>query len=152
MTDQARKHAIGLAGEFLVAGELLRRGIHAAVTYGNAKKADVVAINGDKATAPEVKTTSADKWVLGGSLPDDPAKMWVLVYLPVVETEPPQYFVITGAELHTLLLPGHEAYLQRYREKRGKEFTGPGVVSIQRSTLEPEHAGAWSKVVRAVSI
>ena len=40
MSDQARKHVLGLAGEFLVAGEILRRGI-TAVTYGNAKKADV---------------------------------------------------------------------------------------------------------------
>lgn len=39
MTAQSRKHTLGLSGEFLVAGELLRRGLHASVTYGNAKKA-----------------------------------------------------------------------------------------------------------------
>jgi len=147
MTNQARKHAIGLAGEFLVAGELLRRGIQAAVTYGNAKKADVVAINGTKATALEVKTTSADKWVLGGTLPEDDAgKVWVLVYLPVPDSEPPQYFVLTGADLHALLLPGHEAYTRRYLDRHGKEFGGVGVVSLQRSMLKDEHAAAWQKV------
>jgi Holliday junction resolvase len=68
MSNQSRKHTIGLAGEFLVAGELLRRGIMAAVTYGNAKQADVVAIHESRATSLEVKSTSESKWVLGGSL------------------------------------------------------------------------------------
>ena len=49
MSKQSTKHKLGLSGEFLVAGELLRRGITAAVTYGNAKKADVIAVRGDKA-------------------------------------------------------------------------------------------------------
>jgi len=45
---QARKHAIGMAGEFFVTAELLRRGLLASVSYGNAKKADVVALSKGK--------------------------------------------------------------------------------------------------------
>jgi hypothetical protein len=45
-SNQKRKYMLGLSGEFLVAGELLRREISAAVTYGNAKKADVIAVSG----------------------------------------------------------------------------------------------------------
>ncbi|MGD9583508.1 MAG: hypothetical protein AB7V26_07540 [Lysobacterales bacterium] len=82
MSKQARKHTTGLAGEFLVAGELLRRGIMAAVTYGNAKKADVIAVNGAKAASIEVKSTSQTKWVLGGQLPAESSNIWVLVHLP----------------------------------------------------------------------
>ncbi len=37
MSKQSRKHLIGFAGEFLVAGDLLRLGVMAALTYGNAK-------------------------------------------------------------------------------------------------------------------
>ena len=58
---QAQKHMLGLAGEFLVAGELLRRNITAAVSYGNAKKADVVAMLGRSAIWLEVKTTREPK-------------------------------------------------------------------------------------------
>jgi len=37
MSKQAQKYHLSLAGEFYVAAELQRRGISAAVTYGNAK-------------------------------------------------------------------------------------------------------------------
>ncbi len=151
MSKQARKHAIGLAGEFLVAGELLRRGIAAAVTYGNAKRSDVIAVFDGRATSIEVKSTSESKWVLGGSLPDSGSKVWVLVFLPRPDSEPPQYFVLTGTELRKLLLPEHEAYQSRYRAKHGKAFEGQGVVSIKRSLLGDEHVGAWQKVARAIA-
>ena len=42
---QDKKYKIGVSGEFLVAGELLRRDLQAAVTYGNAKRADVFVFN-----------------------------------------------------------------------------------------------------------
>ena len=37
---QERKSFLNLAGEFAVASELNRRGVHAAVTYGTSKRAD----------------------------------------------------------------------------------------------------------------
>lgn len=146
MSKQSQKHTTGLAGEFLVAGELLRRGIMAAVTYGNAKKADVIAINEAKAASLEVKSTSKDKWVLGGQLPADNSSIWVLVHLPLDESASPEYFVLTSAELRSLLLPQHEEYNRKYREKHGKEYSSNGVVSIQRKLLNDSHQGAWEKV------
>jgi hypothetical protein len=56
-SKQEQKYMLSLAGEFLVAGELLRRNMTAAVTYGNAKRADVVAVSGRSAVPIEVKTT-----------------------------------------------------------------------------------------------
>ncbi len=150
--SNARKHTTGLAGEFLVAGELLRRGIMAAVTYGNAKKADVIAINGTTAASLEVKSTSQQKWVLGGELPADNSNIWVLVYLPQDESTSPEYFVITSAELRKLVLPKHEAYNKQYQAKHGKEYSGKGVVSIQRTLLNGGHRGAWGKVRNALNI
>ena len=150
MSNQSRKHAIGLAGEFLVAGEILRRGIMAAVTYGNAKKADVIAVNGAKAASLEVKSTSEAKWVVGGSLPEDTSSIWVLVYLPSDAAKSPKYFVLTSAELRGLLLPEHEAYNARYLKKHGKVYSGKGVVSIQRKLIDDKHLGAWDKVARTL--
>ncbi|MDX8128195.1 hypothetical protein QLH52_12940 [Methylomonas sp. OY6] len=152
MSKQLHKHTIGLAGEFLVAGELLRRGIMAAVTYGNAKKADVIGINGTTAVSLEVKSTAQSKWVLGSELPADNSSIWILVHLPENEFESPEYFVITSAELRKLLLPQHEAYNAKYREKHGKDFSSKGVVTIQRKLLIDGYLGAWEKVRAALKL
>jgi len=152
MSRQSKKHAIGLAGEFLVAGELQRREIVAAVTYGNAKKADVIAVAGDRAIVIEVKTTSQPKWTLGNHLPEADSTIWVLVYIPKEDSDSPSYYVLTGKELHRLMLPEHRAYLAKYRKKNGKEFTGKGVYSIKRSLLGEEHLSAWGQVAEALGI
>jgi hypothetical protein len=141
---------MGLAGEFLVAGELLRRGVVATVAYGNAKKADVLAVYAERATNLEVKTTSAAKWVLGGTLPEASPSLWVLVHLPTEETEPPAYYILTSQEIREIVLPKYDAYRERYRQKYGKERSAKGVVSIQRKDIGIEHRGAWSKVSAAL--
>ena len=151
MSKQAYKHKTGLAGEFLVAGELLRRGVFAAVTYGNAKKADVIAVSGDTAASIEVKSTSQVKWVLGNELPADSSNIWVLVYLPQNESESPQYFILTGKELRELLMPEHNKYNERYFATHGKEYSSKGVVSIQRKLLNDCHLNAWDKVNTALA-
>jgi hypothetical protein len=141
-----------MAGEFLVAGELLRRGIMSAVSYGNAKKADVVAFHEGRSALLEVKSTSEARWVLGGILPQETISLWVLVFLPPELKLAPQYFILTSAELRSAVLPRHEAYMGRYREKHGKEYSAKGVVSVRREELGEEHLGAWQKVVRALGI
>ena len=124
----------------------------AAVTYGNAKKADFVAVNKSRATSLEVKTTSEAKWVLGGILPDDTESIWVLVHLPSNDAAAPEYYVLTSSELRKVVLPQHELYNARYREKHGKEYSGKGIVSVQRTLIEDKHRGAWHKIARAVGI
>jgi hypothetical protein len=54
--DKLLKELVGLAGEHLAAGELLRRGVYAQITYGDRKKVDLL-IDGSRALARvEVKT------------------------------------------------------------------------------------------------
>jgi len=149
-TTQARKHTIGMAGEFHVAGELLRHGVMAAVTYGNAKKADVVAFARGRAVSIEVKSTSEQKWVVGGNLPPESDDLWVLVFLPPNLSQPPEYFVLTSRELRAAMMPRHTAYMRGYRERTGKDFEGKGVASVWRRELKKEHAGAWFKVNEAL--
>ena len=151
-TTQARKHAIGLAGEFLVAGELLRRGILAAVTYGNAKKADVVAFHEGRSVSIEVKSTSEAKWVIGGTLPQETRSLWALVHLPRDLKQPPQYFILTSAELRQAILPRHDAYMTSYLAKHGTHYVGTGVVSVLRKELDDLHHGAWDKVLQGLGI
>ena len=67
-TRQEEKYAVGMAGEHFVAAELLRRGVLASVTIGNAKKADVIARNleSSKIEVIEIKSSSLKQWVVGG--------------------------------------------------------------------------------------
>jgi hypothetical protein len=143
---QAQKHMLGLAGEFLVAGELLRRNVTAAVSYGTAKKADVIAMDGRAAIWLEVKTTRERKWVLGSSLPNSDDSIWVLVHLPNHDEQPPEFYILTGAELHSILKPRDEDFRRRFREKHGREYDARGVVSVTRIEVE-SHKAAWRKVV-----
>lgn len=46
MSKQAVKYHLAMAGEYFVAAQLHRLGVSAAVTFGNAKTADVVAFHG----------------------------------------------------------------------------------------------------------
>ena len=149
MTAQSRKHTLGLSGEFLVAGELLRRGLHASVTYGNAKKADVVVLSKSRRNAMviEVKTTSQTSWVVGGTLPKkDNDELWVFVHLPTLENSPPRYFVLTSMELHSIVVAEYDAYCERYRKRNGGEFSGNPVHNLSlKQALSFE--GKWQKVL-----
>jgi hypothetical protein len=140
---------LGLSGEFLVAGELLRREISAAVTYGNAKKADVIAVNGTVALPIEVKTTQEQKWVVGGKMPEPNNAIWVLVYLPPVALEPAEFFVLTGAELHESMKPRNDADQKKYLDKHRRPFEGHGVYSVRHDEVS-SYKGAWGKIAVAL--
>ena len=73
MTKQKIKYNLGMAGEFFVAAQLQRFGLSASVTYGNAKKADVITVSEKtgKAIIIEVKSTSQKKWVIGNYVPEN---------------------------------------------------------------------------------
>ena len=64
---QERKSFLNLAGEFAVASELNRRGVHAAVTYGTSKRADIFAMadSRDRVVRIEVKCSGQRKWLIG---------------------------------------------------------------------------------------
>ncbi len=145
-TKQEQKYHLSMAGEFFVAAELQRQGFSAAVTYGNAKRADVVAfsMSGEHSVVIEVKTTSEPKWIIGRCLPNESSKPWVLVYLPIEPTQAPIYYVLLQSQLRDALLPADVAYRQKFREVHGEEYGDrPGVVSFTR--LQAEECGCRGK-------
>ena len=156
MTKQDVKYHLSLAGEFFVAAELQRRGVSAAVTYGNAKKADVVAFSttGEKAVVIEVKSTSQPKWVVGSVTPPPSSKLWVFVYLPSDESEAASYYVLFQSELHEILSPMDEEYRMRFKAKHGEEYGNRrGVVNFSRN--EAERRGLknrWDKIIGQLAI
>ena len=57
--DHTEKYHLAMAGEYFVAAQLQRLGLMASITYGNAKRADVIAFSesSDRVVVVEVRTT-----------------------------------------------------------------------------------------------
>jgi len=145
VSNQLKKQTMGMAGEYYVTAELNRQGIHASMTYGNAKKADIVAYSPEQKNCEviEVKTTDKNKWVVGGKMPTKNDNIWVLVLLS--GNKHPRYFIFTGEELHKCLEPQDLEYRKKYLEKHGKEFDSKGVVSLKQELAIP-FENKWSKI------
>ena len=138
-----------MAGEMFVAAQLQRLGVFASVTYGNAKRADVVCTSrdGERAVVIEVKTSSRGRWPIGSRVPELGNQIWVFVYLPTDDKEPPRFFIWTQDELHTELRPKELAYMERYKKVHGQEYGDrPGVAALNLKEAIA-HEGAWEKVL-----
>lgn len=135
MDKQAIRYHTALSGEFFVAAQLQRFCVAASVTYGNAKRADVIAFSktSTKATVIEVKASSKGRWPVGSRVPPPSDKPWVFVHLPPKINEPPEFFVMTQNDVHALLSSVEKEYFERYRKKHGVEYGGkPGVAAMTK--------------------
>lgn len=156
-TTQQEKQLLALAGEFGVASELCRRGMQAAVTYGNSKKADVLAFGSEHNTCVrlEVKTTRRKRWPIGTAVRKSDAVgenvFWVFVLLPRNDSEnaAPRYFVLTWSDVRELDKQLSDEYEEKYRKKHGKEFAGDGVPTLTLSHVEA-HEGKWETIKQAI--
>jgi hypothetical protein len=139
VSRQEAKYHLSLAGEFYVAAELQRRGIAATVTYGNAKKTDVVAFSsGSVAVAIEVKSTPGDRWIVGGDVPSPSPAPWVFVHVPPQPTEAPSFFILTQAEMYEILHPIDVNYRDKYLARHQEEYGDRrGVVNLSIGQAEP---------------
>jgi len=61
---KVNKTLLGLAGEYIVASEICRRGFHAQITFGRWKNTDILAVNlaNGKTVLVEVKTKQGKEW------------------------------------------------------------------------------------------
>jgi hypothetical protein len=101
----ASKNTSHLAGEFLVAGELSRRGYPVSITMGNAKSIDIHAdVNGGKETIRvEAKAGRAKgNWPIAKEAVREDM-YYVFVHLQtktkIERNVPPEYFVALGKEI-----------------------------------------------------
>jgi hypothetical protein len=122
----------GLAGEFFVAAELLKREIQTSVTFGNAKAIDLLAHNvrTDRMFTVQVKTLRSRS--IYPISPDRVVRGHVYVFVLLNKpNEPVQYFIVAGA---TLL---------DERARFGRWFTDPKFSGIRPRDLT-EFAGNWA--------
>jgi hypothetical protein len=151
MPSQSEKYHLAMAGEYFVAAQLQRLQVVASVTYGNAKRADVVAFSeySDRAVVIEVKTTQRHQWVVGGKVPDKSDKPWVFVHLPISANESPSFYIIKQTDLNEIITPLSQKYRQNFLEKHGQEYgERPGVINISRVLLESNKCkDNWSVII-----
>ena len=143
---QAENYHLAMAGEYYVAAELHRRGIQAAVTHGNAKRADVVAfLPGGGSVMVEVKSTQGSGWVVG-RVPERRADPWVFVRVPAPsEQVGPTFYVVPQSAIHDILAPMEDERRRTFMERRGRE-PKPPVWSLTREQVEP-FLGQWKHIV-----
>src|SRR5215813_13778391 len=91
----------GLAGEFFVAAELLKRGLQTSLTLGNAKSIDLFAIN-DKGTrfTIQVKALRSPNYFLIDLERVQDACYYVFVVLNKPDV-PPDYYIVPGCDLRS---------------------------------------------------
>ena len=96
-----------LAGEFLVAGELARRGYPVSITMGNAKSVDIYASTREEVIKVDAKAgRSKSDWpIMKDSIEKD--QFYVLVFLQtkrgISRNLPPEYFIAMGEELRPIV-------------------------------------------------
>jgi len=90
----------GLAGEFFVAGELLKRNLQTSITFGNAKAIDIFAHNSETGVTHtiQVKALRAKNYfpIKRTAIERNHIYVFVILNKPGTETE---YFIIPGLEL-----------------------------------------------------
>jgi len=144
--QQEEKTRLNMIGEFAVCVELLKRGIHAFVTYGNQKAADIITVGKDKrASVIEVKTSDSNRIVTGFfqkyyienmvECPD----FWVLVHFDS-KTLQAEFYVLTHQEM------GNEQ-MKRNNMSEWKFVNGVDNVSLKALL---EYKGEWSKIQTVV--
>jgi len=154
---------IGNAGEYLVVGELLKRGVVAAPAPRNTPGFDVLVTNGIKSLNIRVKTKTeaADSWVwvckkdgnIFSNLYNE-ADFTVLVDLGDQQT-PPKYYIVPTKELDRRLKEIHEWWLKQ-TPKRGKSHD-PNSRMRRIGLTFPHHRdwlsnamGAWHLILSAL--
>ncbi len=123
----------GLAGEFFVAAELLKRGLQTSLTFGNAKAIDILAYNPktERSFTIQVKALRTKNYFPITYSKVSPNHIYVFVLL----NKP-------GEAVRYFLVPG--SVLVAEQERFGKWFSDPKFPGINWRTLEEQgFEDAW---------
>lgn len=128
---EIQSSSTGLAGEYFVAGELLRRGYGVGITMGNAKAIDILAEKDGKQFIIQVKAIFKKKNVGWPMMIDKVNEniFYVLVNLNGDKMTEPDYFIATGIEA----------------KQKVKQYTTRGIIDL--STLNNDNfKNRWDKI------
>lgn len=137
---QIGKQQLGMAGEFSVCAELLKRGYNASITMGNAKAVDVYVFTENGVRRIEVKTTRSNKFVTGFFQKYfDPSQYhpnyWVLVHIDSQNNS--RFFILTHQEMGDVQM-----------QRNGKNTWEPNPGGVDNVLLKHviEFENQWDKI------
>lgn len=159
------KYHLSLSGEYRVASELLKRGLNATVTFGNAKGADVVAYGSNrKAVVIEVKTSQQKNFVTGfynkyGTAEQEHPDFWVLVQIKADAkgASAERFFILSHSELSIVQAKRNQAYKIRCGDVKEGQYLSwedhcrlseHGVDNVLLADVG-EYEDRWNRVVDA---
>ena len=117
MKNRLESTLVGVAGEYLVAGELSLRGYIASITLRNSRGIDIIASNPDatKSVSIQVKTNSKgeSKWILNQKSETFYSEnyYYVLVALKAIG-ERPKYYIVPSKIVAEFISTNHSEWLK----------------------------------------
>ncbi len=139
----ASKNTAALAGEFLVAGELSRRGYPVAITMGNAKAIDIYATAQNEVTIRvDVKASRyKTSWPVGRV---EESLYYIFVSLQTEDetskNAPPGYFIISGKEILDKKL------LTEWKNMSGIKYTALNTKTTRDDKEGWDYKERWDKL------
>lgn len=108
---------VGVAGEYLVAGELSLRGYIASITLRNSRGIDIIASNpdGESSVSIQVKTNSSgeNKWVLNKKSESFYSENHYYIFVALAEIdERPKYYIVPSKVVAEYVSSTHHEWLQ----------------------------------------
>lgn len=148
MRNQKDKYHLSMSGEYLVAAQMHRLKINASITYGNAKRADIIAFSEDKNKSifVEVKTSQKGRWPIGSRVPEPTDKPWIFILLASEIKEPPCFYVMTQKEIHDSLIKEEQNYLEKYRLKHGEDYGEKPGVACMTLRIAESYKDKWDTI------
>ena len=147
---------VGVAAEFLVAGELARRNIYAQPTFGHMKRTDLLIFGKD--TRPiriEAKGKQSKTWPCCKGIGDQNSILVLVDFADKAEGDRPDFYILSAGDWLVLVkarirsLPDKKIEIDSdncpvwtTQIKNGKPYRGMGV-TIQDVSL---HLEAWEKI------
>ena len=117
MATKLPKHMSGIAGEYLVAAELTRRGYVASLTLRNTHDIDILASSADGArqVAIQVKCdqTKGSEWILGAKAERLVGPTIYYVFVRLHSGGTPEFFVVPSAVVAEFTSTSHREWLAK---------------------------------------
>ena len=137
----------GVAGEYLCAGELARRGHIATLTLKNSKGVDILASNADasKTVAIQVKTSygNSTKWVLSHKAEDFYKENLFYVFVNLNFGNPPDYFIVPSKVVADTIKEYYKVWRSTPGRKGQEHNENPMRTFIDK---EKQYLGKWDSL------
>jgi hypothetical protein len=145
---------VGVAGEYLAAGELSLRGIVSSVTLRNSRGIDIICSNPDatKSLTVQVKTSSSDKekWIVTKKSEDFYSDNHFYIFVRIISlTERPGYHIVPSKIVAETIRTGHKNWLNG-KKKDGSARKDSSI----RNFTDPDHLfqDKWEIILDALDM